>query len=1066
MFAAAVISLVAVSCSLFGDEEPSAERNFVEPALTASVSGSVSVSGAVPGALRSSAARTALPSLGEELSYSVEASDGGRKYTADVDAENLSFSFGEIAVVEGGTEYAITASGKIGDETVLFGEVKKTLKPGDAFFCEVPVKPYMESGKGNVNLEISVGGTEIRSCAIELDGGSVSSYPVDSDGKILFEKTLDSGCYDAVFSFYSTADSSSADGVLLYEFRESVHVCKSLVTDSWFGSSAYIADGKCEITKALVDKFALSRIYVSSRKEGSKETGTRAEPYKSVARAMNALLDKDTDYTILVDGELTGAQTIPDALTTEAGGTYKAKSLVIKGAGAGAKINGNNEGTALTIRTAVPVTIENLTITGGKATNGGGIYMGSGTKVTLSNSAVEKNESSGYGGGIAVYCATLAIDKSTISKNKTTTQNGGVGGGVALEGSDTVTAKVSMNEGSVISGNTAYSNKNGGGVALYIGKSTFTMTGGEISGNRAYCGGGVDLCNDAEFIMEGGKISGNNATHSSGTVYGGGVYIRGKGSFSISGGEISGNKAKDSGGAVAFEGECFGTAFTMTGGKISGNEAPCAGGIYARNGTVSITGGEISGNKATGTSGGGIYCGGPFKSDPAENGTVTVGGTAVIKGNSANKFGGGVFVEYGKSFSFEGGTIGGSSGEDANAAEQGGGIYVSGSLAMTGGLIKGNTVTEDGGGLYVSGTTGLSGGSIESNSATGRGGGIFMNNGSLTLGNSISIPAGSGKKNDLYLISGKTVALSDSLASGTVATITPQEYADGTPILSLAEASSTTIEAELAKFSIKQQSEQLEIFDISNEGYLTNVVFSFDRAFPNGTVYGTEVHEDKTYIVIKYRYTQYDSLSMSITNPFADMGWSMEFNLDDVSTDPASATTLSDGYHTLSATLSKGSESVTATTRVHAMIKPVTVTVPKVKGFITRGDGYRISLSVYLYIQGLNGEDYTEQRTIANWSGVFTNDLNGEYSTNTDSVILTSPDSTFYFFTSDSYDAWLPASIGKINRGFANTTRTLRDLKNNSSSFDSGCVNSAGNSCADSGRRSHYWFTATLDDSD
>ena len=146
--------------------------------------------------------------------------------------------------------------------------------------------------------------------------------PVYSGGKITWSAELDSGCYDAVFSFYSTADSSSADGVLLYEFRESVHVCKSLVTDSWFGSSAYITDGKCVVTDDLVKKFALSRIYVSSKKSDSKETGTRAEPYKSVARAMNALLDKDTDYTILVDGELTGAQTIPDTLTTEAGGTY------------------------------------------------------------------------------------------------------------------------------------------------------------------------------------------------------------------------------------------------------------------------------------------------------------------------------------------------------------------------------------------------------------------------------------------------------------------------------------------------------------------------------------------------------------------------------------------------------------------------------------------------------------------------------------------------------------------------------------------------------------------------
>ncbi|BDC96655.1 hypothetical protein [Treponema saccharophilum] len=182
----AVVLAVAVcfapsSCALFGDDE-SVEKS--AGALTASVRGSVAVSGAAPGVFRKSSARTALPSLGEELSYSVEASDGGRKYTADVDAENLSFSFGDLAVVEGGTEYTITATGKIGDETVLFGEVKKTLKPGDAFFCEVPVKPYMESGKGTVSLEIDVSETEIKSCAVNIPGeDSVIPPPYVPAGK-------------------------------------------------------------------------------------------------------------------------------------------------------------------------------------------------------------------------------------------------------------------------------------------------------------------------------------------------------------------------------------------------------------------------------------------------------------------------------------------------------------------------------------------------------------------------------------------------------------------------------------------------------------------------------------------------------------------------------------------------------------------------------------------------------------------------------------------------------------------------------------------------------------------
>ncbi len=47
---AVILSFFAVSCSLFGDEEHSAEENVVEPALTASVRGSMDVSGAAPGA--------------------------------------------------------------------------------------------------------------------------------------------------------------------------------------------------------------------------------------------------------------------------------------------------------------------------------------------------------------------------------------------------------------------------------------------------------------------------------------------------------------------------------------------------------------------------------------------------------------------------------------------------------------------------------------------------------------------------------------------------------------------------------------------------------------------------------------------------------------------------------------------------------------------------------------------------------------------------------------------------------------------------------------------------------
>ena len=300
---AAVLSFFAVSCSLFGDEEPSAERNFVEPALTASVRGSVAVSGAAPGVFRKSSARTALPSL-NGVSYSVEASSGGRPYKADVDAENLSFSFGELSVGEGGTEYTIKATGTVSGIEVVSGSCTVTLRPGDALVEDITVKPCAVSESGKVNLTIVVSGTSIESCKISGEGYSGNCDV--SGGTITWKSEsgdVPAGTY--TFSFYDAND------VLLYEFRESVLFFGALVTDSWFGSSAYITDGECVITKALVEKFALSRIYVSSRKEDSKETGTRAEPYKSVARAMMRSLIKIPTTRYSLTGSLRARRKSP-----------------------------------------------------------------------------------------------------------------------------------------------------------------------------------------------------------------------------------------------------------------------------------------------------------------------------------------------------------------------------------------------------------------------------------------------------------------------------------------------------------------------------------------------------------------------------------------------------------------------------------------------------------------------------------------------------------------------------------------------------------------------------------
>lgn len=84
-------------------------------------------------------------------------------------------------------------------------------------------------------------------------------------------------------------------------------------------------------------------------------------------------------------------------------------------------------------------------------------------------------------------------------------------------------------------GNTNY----GGGICVSYG-STFTMKGGDVTGNKSGKGGGVYVleaettCGKNTFHMDGGTITGNTAT-TTGYQPGGGVYVPSDGIFTMSG---------------------------------------------------------------------------------------------------------------------------------------------------------------------------------------------------------------------------------------------------------------------------------------------------------------------------------------------------------------------------------------------------------------------------------------------------------------------------------------------------------------------------------------------------
>ena len=251
----------------------------------------------------------------------------------------------------------------------------------------------------------------------------------------------------------------------------------------------------------------------------------------------------------------------------------------------------------------------------------------------------------------------------------------GAGGGVGVEGTFTM-------EGGEISGNNVMY---AGGVYV-MAAGTFTMTGGIISGNTAQEESGGVRLDGGTFIMTGGEISGNISIgveeEWSG---GGGVDLRDEASFTMSGGIISGNSAGNStGGGVKVTEGC---TFTMTGGEISGNTAGGGGGVVIYDGTFTMTGGEISGNTAGGSGGGvSMAWGATFTMEGGE-----ISGNRVQGGDK----GGGVFVGWESTFNMYGGAIYGNSVQGSEMAF-GGGVMLDGatSFTMFGGRIQGGTESD------------------------------------------------------------------------------------------------------------------------------------------------------------------------------------------------------------------------------------------------------------------------------------------------------------------------------------------------------------------------------------
>ena len=232
------------------------------------------------------------------------------------------------------------------------------------------------------------------------------------------------------------------------------------------------------------------------------------------------------------------------------------------------------------------LTVNQSTISGNTADQGGGIATGSFTTLTVNQSTISGNTVDYKGGGIRASGGTLTVDQSTISGNTS-----GWGGGIwAASGTLTVIY-------STISGNTAVLEPGviyGPGGGIFLNGGTLTVNQSTISGNTAAQGGGIATGFFTTLTVNQSLIFGNSAVN----YFGGGIDAYGS-TLTVNQSLIFGNSAVQDGGGISAH---DGSTLTVNYSLISGNSAVQGGGLYVSGGSQA----EIDFSTINDLNGGGI----------------------------------------------------------------------------------------------------------------------------------------------------------------------------------------------------------------------------------------------------------------------------------------------------------------------------------------------------------------------------------------------------------------------------------------------------------------------------
>lgn len=203
--------------------------------------------------------------------------------------------------------------------------------------------------------------------------------------------TLHYALYKGTSTVSALIKEASSESAVTLEMTEGTYYLETYATRTNYEQSPL----SC-VTLRVVD----SAIYVSEDGDDATADGTRELPFSTLQAAIDDVDVRNmptAKLNIYVSGTLRGTAVVNPTI---------AKELVISGRpGSVATIDAQGRGPALTIDTAVPIILKNITITNGSAEKGGAVYLPSGAKLAISDGVIITGNTAGVNGG-AVYAGS------------------------------------------------------------------------------------------------------------------------------------------------------------------------------------------------------------------------------------------------------------------------------------------------------------------------------------------------------------------------------------------------------------------------------------------------------------------------------------------------------------------------------------------------------------------------------------------------------------------------------------------------------------------------------------